>query len=447
MWFDLTREITLPAKKYRLYKKLQTLLYVAAFLLAATMTLRVIFASQNFYLSFINLNSNDNTINLLHYYGADQHVTNGIITAGSGLYFDTAPTGAFSKAIIKFPRDNQAQRITTGKITVRKAHQAFLYPEGKPVGFKDGTLLKNNDVYYIVSKGELRKFERSTVVAFGYPLDAFVEATAAELQYTPVGQAIANTTDYPDSALFKIEGDYYILQNSQLKKFASEYAFLSQYKTAQAIEKDRTIFAKYALADEPIGFDDGSLVSYGDSIYIISSGQYFPINNPTTFLAKGYNWNDVVAASSDEIALYEKAALFTLRSDHPNGTIFKTIENGKYYVINNFEKQLLPSANIANSWSNRSPILVSEKSLVTIEQCDIKKSFLGAYSCEIQIDNLQDLIGVNYEFIMKLDDDTTVPELNVSFTKDMNQKNLVAFLHDIYNKITNKYVAKITPTP
>jgi hypothetical protein len=445
MWFDLTQEVQLPEKKYMLYKKLQTMLYVVAFLLAIIMALRVIFDSQNFYSSLTNLDSNKNTLDLLQYQGTDSP-TNGNIVAGSALYFDTVPVGTFSKAVIKFPQDNQSQKITTGEITIRKSHQAFLYPEGGSLGFKDGTLLKNKSAYYIVSKGELRKFETSTVSAFGYPLNAFVEVTTEELQYNPAGQLVEDATVYPESSLFKIDSDYYILQNSQLKKFTSEYAFLSQYKAVQAIQKDQTFFTQYALADDVVGFSDGSLVSFGDSIYIISSGKYFPINNPETFIEKGYSWDDVIPAGSDEIALYEKTALFTIRRDHPNGTIFKTIESGKYFIVNNLKKQFLPSQNIVDSWSNRSPILVSEKSLETTSQCAIKKSFFGSYSCEIGIDNLQNLIGVNYEFIMKLNNDTTIADLNVSFKKDINRTNLMVFLRNIYNKITNKYVAKITPT-
>lgn len=445
MWFDLTREATLPEKEYKLYKNLQTFLYIVAFLLAVTMAYRIIFDSQKFYSSLLNLDSNKNTLSLLHYENTDALITNGNIPAESALYFDAVPMGTFSRAVITFPQDNQSREITTGEITVRKSHQAFLYPEGRLLGFKDGTLLKNRTAYYMISKGELRKFESSAVSALGYPLDAFIEVTAEELQYAPIGQSIESAGDYPDSSLFRIEGDYYILQNLQLKKFTSEQSFLSQYKSTQAIQKDQTFFTKYALADDVVGFSDGSLVSFGDSIYIISSGKYFPINNPETFIGKGYNWDDVIPASSDEIALYEKAALFTIRRDHPNGTIFKTVENGQYFIINNLEKQFLPSQSIVDSWSKRSPVLVSEKSLTTIDQCKITRNYFGSYSCEIQIDNLQNFIGVNYEFSIKLNEDTTIEELNVSFEKDINSTNLELFFRDIYNKIKNKYVARITP--
>ena len=42
---------------------------------------------------------------------------------------------------------------------------------------------------------------------------------------------------YPDSSLFKINDDYYILENSHLRKFSSIKAFLSQYDLRQVIEK------------------------------------------------------------------------------------------------------------------------------------------------------------------------------------------------------------------
>jgi len=442
MWLDLTREISLSEKKYSLYKKLQTTLYVVAFLIAVIMAVRVIFDSQNFYFSFTPSNANNSSVNYPRYQKMDSVVENGNLSTGTEIYFDTVPIGTFSKATVKFP--SNIARSFSGTISVRKSHQAFLYPESTPIGFKNGSLLKNTNEYYIVSENKLRNIPTSILSTLGYSITAFIEASEEDLQYTPAGDPLLTSESYPDFSLFKIEDDYYLLEKSSLKKFTSETAFLSQYRISQAIEKTTDLFSRYPLSEEQLGFADGSLVSYRDSIYIISQNKYYPINNPETFIAKGYDWNDVIPATTDEVSLYEKTALFTIRRNHPAGTVFKTIGSGKYYIIDNLEKHLLPSQSIADSWSARSPILVSEKSPETIEHCTLQKNYFGSEFCELQIDSLRNLPGVNYEFIMKLDTDTSIEDLNISFSKDLNRSNLIIFLQDIYNKIKNKYAPKIT---
>ncbi|MFA7209294.1 MAG: hypothetical protein WC120_03325 [Parcubacteria group bacterium] len=446
MWFDLTKDVPLAEKDYARYKKFQTALYALAFLLAAIMAVRVIFDAQNFTFSFTNPDSSKNSMAVPRYQGVDSPVENGRISAGRDVYFDMAATGTFSKAVIEFPQGQDSSGPDSGSIIVKKSYQAFLYPEGDPIGFKDGSLLKNNGNYYLVSQGTLRRFDADAVPALGYAPDAFVEIAPEELRFNPAGQLIKGDEGYPDGSLFKIDSDYYLLEDARLKKFSSEQAFLSQYGPRQALEKNADIFSKYPLSEIPIGFSDGSLISYGESVYVVSDNKILPINNPVTFLEKGFAWEDVIAASADEIALYEKTKLFTIKSVHPNGTIFANIENADHYMVKDSEKHLLPSRNIVDSWLHHSSIPVSEKSLEAASQCEIKQGFFGSYSCEIPIASLQQLAGTNYEFIMKLDDSTKIDYLNVSFKKDISRTNLVAFLRDIYNKIKNRYVSQAPPT-
>ena len=443
MWFDLTKDVRLPEKKYRLYKKLQTLLYAASFLIAVAMAFIVIFDPQNFYFSFLNPNSGQNTINPPQNQHIESLSETGEAKIENKIYFNAAPLGIFSRAVIELSSVDDAG--IAGSITARRGHQAFLYPEGSPIGFKDGTLLKNKNDFFLVSNEVIRKFAGAEIVSrLDYNFEAFIEARDEEMQYNPSGRIISANEGYPDDSLFKIKDDFYVLQDSHLKKFTSEQAFLSQYKTVQAIEKNEDFFAKYSVSDEPMGYGDGSLVSYGESIYITSNGQIFPINNPETFLEKGYVWEDVIAASTDEIALYEKAPLFTIRRSHPDGTIFKTAESGKYYLVSNFEKHLLPSENIAKSWIN-TPITAFEKSLDTTTSCAIEKDLFGSYSCALEIDKLQDMNSANYEFIMAMDKEPRLEALEISFRKNINRKNLSVFLNDIFNKIKFKYVSKNIP--
>lgn len=447
MRFDLTGDIPLAEKNYRLYKKLQIALYAAAFLLASAMAVRVIFDTQNFSFSFANPDSNKNNITAPRYQDTDGLVEKGAIAAGRDLYFDMSSTGIFSEAVIEFPPDEDSPEPGSGSVSVKKAYQAFLYPEGAPIGFRDGTLVKSGGDFFIISKSELRRIEPSALPILGYPSGAFIEASAEELRYNPAGQPVKSGDGYPDHSLFRIEGNYYILEGQQLKRFSSEQAYLSRYEPDQAIDKNADFLSGYAADGTPVGFSDGTLISYGESVYIVSGNNILPINNPVTFLEKGFAWENVIAAGADEIELYEKTKLFTIKNAHPDGAVFATDTNHNYFMVRGLEKHPLPSKNILDSWLKHSPITVSEKSLEASSRCDIKKDYFGSYSCEIPISDLQQLGGANYEFVMKLDNSAKIDRLDVSFKKDISRANLVVFLRDIYNKIKNRYVPQPVATP
>ena len=214
--------------------------------------------------------------------------------------------------------------MENGTLEVRKSYQAFLYPEKNAIGFKDGTLLKNNNNYYIASQGKLRKFRDDGIASeLGFNRQAFVEVNNEELRYNEAGDDISDSSAYPGDTLFKIKDDYYILTDRSFKKFVSPQAFATQYNENQAISKADNFIDAYPLNENLIGFADGSLISYGVSVFIVSSGKILPVNNTITFSSMGYDWNDVIPASGDEISLYEKDKLFTISSPHPNGTVMK----------------------------------------------------------------------------------------------------------------------------
>lgn len=442
MKFDLTKEISLDENNLKLYQGLRAALYFIALIAATYLAFIVLFPSRFFEFSFNNPDAKSNTISNPR----DElraSLDHGTMLADKNSYFDTALSGIFSKAVVSFSLDKKSGPLDSGSITVKKSYEAFLYPEGKTIGFHDGALLKHRGSYYMVSSGELRKFATPVIIpSLGFPLDAFTEVAAEELKYNLIGQPITNNNDYPDFSLFKIDDDYYVLQNRKLKKFISPAAYLSQYEPVQAIGKNENFLTAYENSEEPAGFADGSFISYGDSIYIVSGGNILPIDSPITFLSKGYNWNDVIPASADEISMYEKAKLFTIASQHPDRTIFKTSEDGKYYMIRDKEKHLLPSEKIAKSWLNNFPVSASENSLDITNDCKFKKGFWTrrSYLCEIQIDNMQQLIGSDYEFVVEPSADMKIDMINIEFKKDISWKNFRFTFSEMLNRIKNNYV-------
>ncbi len=444
MWFDLTKEAALDAKNYKIYKALQIALYASAFLLAVYFAFKVIFPSAYFSYTYGAMGS-ANSINVPRD-AAQAPLLDGRMAAGQNSYFDATANGNFSKIAINLSLNAKSTMPAAAEIQVRKSYQAFLYPEGDPIGFKNGTLLKNKTNYYLVSEGALRKFASPNIIpSLGYSQDAFMEVSQNDLKYNPAGNPITDNNNYPDDSLFKVGDDYYILQAGILKKFVSTAAFLDQYKSVQAIAKNENFLTRYPISEDMAGFNEDSLVSYANSIYIINQGEILPIDSPTTFVSKGFDWNNVEKASADEIALYKKGKLFNIASPHPDGTIFKT-DTGKYYMIMGQKKHLLPSDNIANSWMNHSIVPVSAKSLDITDSCAIKKDLLSlrTYSCEISISDLQSLDGSDYEFAVSPKNDIRLNSLNVTFSTAVNMTNLKSSIKSILSGVKNNYVPTAT---
>ena len=444
--FDLTQEINLDSKNYTLYRKLQIILYLTAIFLALYLAFLILFPHKFYTFSFLNPNSNKNSMVAPK---LDNGLTPkaGLLETNNKLIFNTILVGDYSKAKINLSLANSSSQPTSLFVSARKSYQSFFYKEGRPIGFKDGTLLKNKNHYYIISHGQLRKFVNlDALTRLGYSQNSFQKVEDDEMKYNPIGKIITATDSYPDDTLFKINHDYYILNNHQLRKFSSEPSFSTQYTVNQAITKKADFLKNYPLSNIIVGFADGTLVSNAISVYIVSNGKIYPINNAQTFLSKGYQWNNLVPASEDELALYKKTSLFKISDPQPDGTIFKT-DHSKYYLIKDAQKHLLPGVDIANSWLKKnSPVSVSEKSLTQTIDCNLKKEFLNhySYSCEIPLDNFKKLFGFDYEFYLSSNQTIKINSINVNYTKDINLTNFKESIKGFLNSIIGKYVQNST---
>ncbi len=442
MLFDLTPEITLDKENQKKYLYARVILYVSALVFAFFAAFTIIFPTRYFSFSFLNPNSKSNTIvNPRDETGNSPD--RGKIMANNKFIFDATLLGNFSEAKIIFRLNKKSSEIDGEKISIRKSFQAFLYPEGSPFGFRDGALLKNLENYYLVSNGKLRKFkDKNTLSLLGFSTESFQEVSIEDLNYNAQGNNISDTSTYPSNSLFKINNDFYILSDTKLTKFISDKAYLSQYYAEQAIPKTADFLQKYPQDENQIGFADGSLIAYGESAYAVSGNESFPIDSIETFEAMGYRWEDLITVGGDEISFYTKDTLLDLAEVHPDGTIFSSFD--KKYITQDKEKHLLPSEKIASSWSKINSIEVSDESISIFSECDFRKKYLFSrnYSCIASIDNLQNLLGKDYEFNVIFNSDIKVDSAEIQFKKSYTVANFKRFIANVIKNIKNSYVGQ-----
>ena len=197
---------------------------------------------------------------------------------------------------------------------------------------------------------------------------------------------------------------------------------------------------EYLRARSQQQFGDGSLVSYGNSIYVISNSQVMPIDSPETFVALGYAWENVSPIDADLFSAHTKGSLLTLYSVHPNGTVFQTDTDIKY-IIKDGKKYILPI-----DFTATSAVQVSEKSFALSAECQPRKDTLTfrKYSCDLPLDQLQNIPGKDYIFASEFSNDIQLQTINIELKKDATIANLKLSLSNLIKRSKENYVPTIS---
>ena len=443
MKFDLTKEIQLKGKDLRNYRILQFAVYLLALGVFFGVAFLMLFPSYSFYFNFSTPDSKKNSITNLQKEDG-KFISQGKVTAEKTNSLETSLAGAFSNFKISFWLNKKDNGLGAGKIQIRKGFKAFFSPIDSPRGFNDGSLLKNGNNYYIVSDKNLRKFENVTVLEnLGFSKEAFPEVSADELRFNPEGDLIRVGDDtYPNSTTVSVNGEYYIFNGGKLDKFLSENAYLSRFSKEQAIIKDETFFVKHPISSTTISFANGSLIAYGESAFIVEGENILPIESAETFLAFGFNWNDLIQVNGDEFSFYQKGNLFKIDGTHPTDTVFQVQESGQFYLYENQTLHLLSSENAMRSWSKKVPVVVSEKSLTEFSQCNLEKSgiIFPKYFCATKINDLATIPGKDYKINFSFAQNTNIDSVETILSKDFTWENLRLSIGEILRKIKLTYV-------
>lgn len=378
MFPDFTPEITLDNQGHKAYKILRPTLFALAFLIALYVASLVLFPSQYFAFDFLNANSTKNT--LLNPRAEGSALDHGRFPEKKSVSFFAPVTEKYSSAEISFSLDPKSSAFSSGEVRLRRSFQAFFYPEGA-------------------------------------------------------------TLEFRNVSLFEIEGNKYLLDGGKLRPFLSDQAYLSHFDQSQLISKNEDFLKTYPVSEEKIGFADGTLLSSPDSIFIVSDGKILPIDSEVTFLSNGFRWEDVISASSDELSFYEKGKLFTLNSPHPDGTVFFATDENAWYIIKDGQKLKTISENVMRSWTKRTPINISAKGLSAFSKCQLQKNKLSlrTYSCRIPLENLQNLPGKDFRFETIAETEMKVSAINARFIRDISFENFIFSSSLFYNRIKNHY--------
>ncbi len=329
-------------------------------------------------------------------------------------------------------------------VELRRTFIAFAYPtSSQPAIFSDGMLIRNSGNFFLISNEKTRKFSSPKILeTLGYSQDNFQEASNEEISCVAKGEDIIETENYPENALFLINGNYYKLIANSLRPFVSEKAFLSNFEKNQALVKDESFLQKYLVDyDNPLGFSNGTLLSFDIGVFLVEEGKVVPFNNPETFLALGYSWDDIIPANEEEIGLYQRDKVFSISRPHPSGTVFFTQDTNKYYLVSGQNKQEIKGENILKTHLKRKPILVKEDDIKFSNACYLKKHLwpFNSYGCKILTTDLIDNFGKDYQFKINSPSISDISAANIITYQEINWPNMRDVLSDIKQRLLGNY--------
>lgn len=442
--FDLTKEIKLTTTFQKKYKIARSAVYVVFIVTALFVAHKILFPIVPLDFSMNTPESTKNKITFPRVSSTNEFPTNGTVGASEKLVFNANPAGLFSDANVTLTTAKKNKNIENSTITIQKSYQAFFYPEGKPVGFKDGTLLATtNGDYYIVSDGKIRKFSNTSIILqLGYPKTAFTSVSDNDLKLNFVGEEIKDANEYPSNTIFAIEDTYYELKQGQLYPFVSTSAFLSQFEATSAIAKNKDFLSKYIVSETSLGYEDGTLASSDVSVFILSQGKSYPVQSAETFLTMGYNWDNLTPVTTDELGIYEKQKQFTSDSPHPDGTIFLDQKTNSYFLIENKFRRPITNEAVIKSYSKRKAVLASLEDSARKVSCNLKKntSAIDLYFCKASVAELQSIIGNYYQVTADFTAQTNLNNLNITFSTQLSWPNMRDSLSKIKTRILARFL-------
>lgn len=189
----------------------------------------------------------------------------------------------------------------------------------------------------------------------------------------------------------------------------------------------------------------GTLLTYGLGVgVIIDDTTISPINTATTLLALGYSFDHVRDSKSDNLSNYTKGKIFTIRSHHPDGTIFFFDDINKHYIIHNNQLLPLSPVEIASISPQRLATIITAQfaSRDTAETCAPRQSLLpwqsNHFNCTTDITNLAQFAGANYAITNGL---TTaeLTEVTVTLTRARTIANATATIARIKQRLLANY--------
>ena len=171
------------------------------------------------------------------------------------------------------------------------------------------------------------------------------QATAALYNYTPhVYNGNYNfyklwiryfTFNYPNGTLLQAKGEpgVWLIQNGKRRPFLTRGALTSRFDIKKIIQVNKSELEKYPIG-KPLKFPQYSLIrSPRGTVFLIVDDKRRGFASAEAFRKIGYNPEEIIDASWDDINAYEEGPPITATSTYPTGALLQDKTTGGIYYV------------------------------------------------------------------------------------------------------------------
>ncbi len=365
--------LPIPESQSLLYRRLRVLLWIVIVFGGGAFILSLLFPTITQSFDFDNPGSSRNTI--IEPRAPDTTpLTTGKVSPDQNMVANTSLLGDFSSATIRFTLEDDSALPQAPTATLRRAYRSLLLPLGEPID----------------------AVQRETIVRSG--------------------------------------DTYYVFENNTLFPFISEAAYRSRFDEEQpVIDVDTNALSRFPRAETQIGFRIGSLVSFADGVFVVTSPtEIRPIGSAEILLALGYRFEDVKSASEEELGLYERGRIILLNTPHADGTLFRDLDTEEVFIVEGGKRRVIADAAYrAFLEREQRPIPTRTSDRDESVSCNPEAGiFPRTYRCEVLLERFRDNAGFDYELTLGSTDQAfEIETLNLAFNTHLtldNARTLVA---------------------
>ena len=193
------------------------------------------------------------------------------------------------------------------------------------------------------------------------------QATAALYNYTPhVYDGNYNffklwtkyfTRKYPNNTLLQAKGEVgvWLIQNNKKRPFLTKSSLTSRYDINKIIQVSKSVLDSYEKG-APIKFPEYSLIrSPRGTIFLLVGNKRRGFASGEAFRKIGYNPEEIMNASWEDINSYEEGEPLTVNSTYPTGALLQDkTTGGIYYVSEGTKAPLLDAILLKTKFKRKS---------------------------------------------------------------------------------------------
>lgn len=183
------------------------------------------------------------------------------------------------------------------------------YEIGPSIKFPNYSLLRSpgGTVYFLVNDQRRGISSQEVFRKIGFNPEEIIDLDWDEIDDYPEIDPITLSSSYPTGALLqdKTTGGVWYVKNGIKQPIIDRVILRINFSSYPIIPADPSELAKYP-SQSPIKIKDGELVTSPQTsmIYVISAGEKLPILSPSSFIALGYKWENVINVPNNVLQLH-----------------------------------------------------------------------------------------------------------------------------------------------